>query len=155
MSIMAIMKISESSRLLFLFLWMLLPACAKTQQAPTLPDRVAVHINRTFEAYTAAVAVWDGLLLGEAISCDQTFDAPPYLVLSATEMQQEPLAVEVQTPLNNAIDKLQLLLAMWEAECQLDQPFVAQDRVRIAQDYLKETHLSLKQASEAWYVWQP
>lgn len=148
------MKISELSRPLLLLL-LLLSACNKTQQDPPLPDRVALHFNRTYEAYSDAVAVWDGLLLGQTVSCDQTFDAPPFLVLSADEMRQEPLAVEVQTPLNTAIEKLQSLLTMWETECQQAQPFVAQDRVRIAQDYLKQTYLALEQASQAWYVWQP
>ncbi len=147
------MKISDFLQLLLLGL--LLAACSTIAPEKATADRVALHLSRTFEAHAAATDLWDRLLLGETVSCQETFDAPPFLALSATEISQAPESATVQTPLNSAISVLQDLLALWEAECQQNQPFVPQARVRIAQGYLQEAHLALRQAAQAWYVWQP
>lgn len=146
------MKISEYPYLLFLMV--LLAACGHPPNI-TVADRVAVHLGRTIEAHQAASDLWDRLLEGERVNCQETFDAPPLLVLSAAEIQKAPQSVEVQTPLNIAIADLQQLLQLWETECQQNQSFVAQDRVRIAQDYLRTARLALEQAVNAWHVWQP
>ncbi|PJF44278.1 MAG: hypothetical protein CUN55_04810 [Phototrophicales bacterium] len=147
------MRISELFR--YFIIISLLVACSTSQSEEAVADHVATHLSRTIEAYQSAQSLWDRLLEGETVSCAETFDAPPPLVLTQEELQQAPQSIKVQQPLNDAIQDIQQLLLMWELECQNEQPFVALERVRIAQDYLQSARVALEQAIQAWYVWQP
>ncbi len=146
-------------RILFPLLLLLgaITACTLSRKPdPTsLEARLGTHLERAFIAEERATDLWDRLLFGEAINCDQILDQPPLFEITPDEQQNEPLSLPVYDHLNAAVQSLQHSAQLWDQECQSSDPQVSLNIVRQAERDLENARNHLSQAAQAWYVWQP
>jgi len=86
-------------------------------------DASAVHADlaaRLAEAQVdqaQALALWDRLIFGEAVPCEEVSPAPALVTLSADELNAHAQVAAVQQALNTAIRELQTSAALWDSEC--------------------------------------
>lgn len=64
-----------------------------------------------------ALALWDRLIFGEAVTCEEAIPSPALVALSSVELRVHAQAEPVQEALNTAIRDLQLSADLWDSEC--------------------------------------
>ncbi len=131
-------------------------ACSLTSvDQNDLAVRLGTRLNAAIEAQTQAANLWDKLLFGEPVNCQQQLTVPLPFVMTTTDTEQYPQAVPVVDHLNEALRILQQVVALWDWECQQGREVVPLAVVRQAEDDLRLSQEALKKATNAWYVWQP
>lgn len=151
------MSFSQIIRISLLFWLVVLVGCSNTNsnQTASLEERIQVHLSRVFEAHAAAESLWDRVLEGEFVSCEESFDRPPTFSTMQGESDAAPLSVPIQEAMNAAIIDIQTMHDLWESECQREQSTISIVTVGAAQQLLTNAEQSLLEAASAWYVWQP
>lgn len=69
------------------------------------------------QAQDAALALWDRVIFGEMVACQETIAVPPPVALSARARAAHPAAGLVVERLNEAIRALQASSDLWTIEC--------------------------------------
>ncbi|NDJ85130.1 MAG: hypothetical protein GYB66_04525 [Chloroflexi bacterium] len=133
------------------------PACTlkpKDDPEPALSDRLGDHLQRAIETEASASHLWDRILFGEPVSCQEALTVPLRFEITPAEQQSEPLSVPVAEHLNNAIAALETAVAIWDEECTQSRDVIPLAVVQQAQMALKQARKSLGLATDAWTVWQ-
>lgn len=100
----------------------LLAACSFAIGGDTATSQ-AVHADltaRLAEAQAAqaqALALWDRLIFGEAVSCEDAILAPSEMKLSSAERRVHTQASSIEESLNTAIRALHTSVDLWDGEC--------------------------------------
>lgn len=144
-------------RLVLVMLLLAALACSltTTDNENDLTSRLGSHLNETVEAEAQISALWDRVLFGEAVSCQEQLMVPPPFTITDAEAEQHPAVVSVVEHLNAAQAALQEAVALWDWECQQARQVVPLTVVRRAEDDLLVARQALQQAIDAWHVWQP
>lgn len=94
---------------------------AGTPAAPVdLPTRLA-EVQHTQEV---ALDLWDRIIFGETVSCEEMIEVPETLDLSAEQRAKYPQTDIFEAQINAAIESLRESARLWDAECANDRPAV-------------------------------
>ncbi len=107
----------------------LLPGCTlletAVERASTDPyEQLSAKYAETKQAQAAALALWDRIIFGEVVSCQEAIPIPAPLNLTESELQNYPAARSIQEQLNAAIKGVADSANLWNIECNEDRPFV-------------------------------
>jgi len=72
----------------------------------------------------AALALWDRVIFGEVVSCQESIPVPEPVQRSGQDSQSYPNPGAVEDRLNAAIQLLHNSADLWNIECNDDRPFV-------------------------------
>jgi hypothetical protein len=107
------------------FFW--LAGCTLVENKPS-PDTayadLTARLAETQQSQAAALALWDRVIFGEEVSCQETIPAPDMVALSQDELAAHPGADTIQARLNEAIKALHDSSDLWNIECQDERPYV-------------------------------
>jgi hypothetical protein len=81
-------------------------------------------LNDAQQSQTAALALWDRVIFGEAVSCQDAIHVPEPVSVAARDLTAHPEAGAIQARLNAAIQTLHDSSDLWNATCADDQPYV-------------------------------
>lgn len=104
-----------------------LPGCTLIQTTANsggLHDQLAAKQQETAQAQTAALDLWDRIIVGEIVSCQESIPVPRPLQLADRDLGNYPAASAVQTHLNAAIQAVRNSSDLWNIECAEDRPYV-------------------------------
>lgn len=113
---------SIRAALLLALIAILLPGCTFTM-GDERADPQAVHADlaarlaETRSAQAQALDLWDRVLFGEQVSCQDAIPAPALVTLSRRAREAHPQAVPVQDALNAAITAVHNSADLWSIEC--------------------------------------
>jgi hypothetical protein len=118
------------SYLAVLFALLLLGACtlidySDSDNPPTnVRDQLAAKLTETQQAQTAALALWDRVIAGEVVSCQDYFIVPQPVNLSAHDRSAYPNALAIQEQFSAAIQAIRNSADLWNIECADPRPYV-------------------------------
>lgn len=100
----------------------LLPACTFTlgedrADPETVRAELVARLAETRSAQAQALALWDRVIVGEQVSCQDAIPAPALVTLSRAAREAHPQAVPVQDALNVAIQAVHNSADLWNIEC--------------------------------------
>jgi hypothetical protein len=104
---------------------LLLAGCTPSDPAAdtTYADLVA-GFNAAQQAQVAALALWDRVIFGEAVSCQETIPVPAPVQIPSKALAAHPGADLIQTRLNEAIQAIRDSSDLWNIECAEARPVV-------------------------------
>ncbi|MBI5960110.1 MAG: hypothetical protein HY866_15325 [Chloroflexi bacterium] len=76
------------------------------------------------QSQAAALALWDRVIFGEVVSCQDFIPVPPPVQLSAQLLAAHPGADAIQARLNEAIQAIHDSSDLWNIECAFDRATV-------------------------------
>ncbi|MCB9437631.1 MAG: hypothetical protein H6673_11700 [Anaerolineales bacterium] len=109
-------------------------------------------MNEVIEAESQADDLWNRVLFGELVSCQESITNPPLFELSSIE--ESPDTLLIKQYLDAAVIGIHQVALRWDAECQIERNVIPLDVVRDAQADLLDAHQALQQAIALWGVWQ-
>jgi hypothetical protein len=71
------------------------------------------RLDEVRQSQVAAIALWDRLIFGDQVSCQESIPTPSPVVLNHPTAQQQA----IQNKLNEAIQLLQTSASLWDSEC--------------------------------------
>jgi hypothetical protein len=108
-------------------LWIVLAGCtlasSRTSADAVRGDLVA-RLNESQQSQAAALALWDRVIFGEAMSCQDAIPVPEPVNVAARDLTAHPEAGAIQARLNVAIQALHDSSDLWNAVCGDEQPYV-------------------------------
>jgi hypothetical protein len=115
-------------RMIGLVALLLSSACTLIDQsddpAASARDQLAARITETQQAQAAALALWDRVIFGEIVSCQEYFAVPQPVNLSDRALDAHTNAPAIQTQLNAAIQAVRNSADLWNIECADARPYV-------------------------------
>jgi hypothetical protein len=108
-------------------LWAILAGCTLSSSgasADAVRSDLVARLSDVQQAQDAALALWDRVIFGEAVSCQNTIPVPELVSVAARDLKAHPEAEAIQDRLNAAIQALHESSDLWNGECGGDQPFV-------------------------------
>lgn len=131
-------------------------ACRWGNTAPDdLHSRLGTQLDTTQAAYQQALDLWERLADGETVICQEQLAVPSPFTLTQAEASQAPPSVTVRDHLNLAIQALEAIAALWQAECQQPRQAVPVAQLREMKTRLDEAAQALAQAEQTYATWQP
>lgn len=105
-----------------------LSACTLARGAAPQPDLtrddLTARLSEIREAQAAALDLWDRVIFGEAVSCEEAIAVPPAVRLGDGARAAYPAADLIAQRLNEAIRALQASSDLWNIECADPRPAV-------------------------------
>ncbi len=83
-----------------------------------LHDTLTARLAEVQNAQMVALTLWDRLIFGEQVNCQEAIPQPQPLTLSASELNTHPNAAPVQEALNAASQAIRNSSDLWNIECQ-------------------------------------
>jgi len=133
-----------------------LAACTLTQtdaSPQAVRARLAAQLAETQNAYTHAADLWERLIAGETVSCQEAIHTPPPLVLSEREQRAHPTAADVQGALDEARGAVQVAAELWQGTCTTPDAAVPLETARAAREALRTADAALEQAAALLAGW--
>lgn len=90
---------------------------ADRADAQAVHDDLAARLTEAQQAQTQALALWDRLIVGEMVSCEDAISVPALVALSSSELGVHAQAATLQELLNTAINDLRASADLWDTEC--------------------------------------
>ena len=110
-----------------------LVGCAlTTRSAPpdTARADLAARLAAAKQAQAAALALWDRVIFGEAVSCQEAIAVPELITVPERALTAHPGADAIQARLNAAIKTLRDSSDLWNIECSDERTAVPLDMAR-------------------------
>lgn len=136
----------------------LLAGCTLTssERAREPADVRAEFAARLAEAQTdqaAALALWDRVIFGEMVACQEAIPVPAPVALSAQDQQAHPAAVPIQDALNTAIQAVRDSADLWNSACAMPDPAIPVDLAREGRAAALRAGPALETAAALLAVW--
>jgi hypothetical protein len=96
-------------------------------QADTARPTLAARLVEAQQSQAAALALWDRIIFGEIVSCQEAIPAPLPLALTGYEVRRHPQAEEIERLLNQAIQAIRDSSDVWNLECAEKREIVPLD----------------------------
>jgi hypothetical protein len=107
---------------------LILSACTLINHSDGPPANVratlAAKFTETQQAQAAALVLWDRVIFGEIVSCQETFAVPPPVNFSPRDQSAHPNAPAIQMQINAAILAVRNSSDLWNIECADARPYV-------------------------------
>ncbi len=110
-----------------------LAACTLTgsgTSSEALRADLAARLVETQASQAAALALWDRVIFGEEVSCQDAIPVPGPISLTTRDRAAHPSAATVETRLNEAIRFVQESSDLWNIECADPQAIVPLEMAR-------------------------
>jgi len=91
---------------------------------------LAAHLGEVRAAQAAALALWDRVIFGETVSCQETIPVPAVQVLSPQQREAHPSAEAISAALSEALRAVRDSADLWAIECADPRPLVSLDMAR-------------------------
>ncbi|MCZ7541900.1 MAG: hypothetical protein M5U29_18700 [Anaerolineae bacterium] len=78
---------------------------------------LAAHLGEVRAAQAAALALWDRVIFGETVSCQEAIPVPALLVLSPRQREAHPSAEAISAALSEATRAIGDSADLWAIEC--------------------------------------
>ena len=91
---------------------------------------LAAHRDEVRAAQAAALALWDRVIFGEMVSCQETIPVPALRVLSPRQQEAHPSAEAISAALNEATRAVRDSADLWAIECADPRPLVSLEMAR-------------------------
>lgn len=91
---------------------------------------LAAHLGEVRAAQAAALALWDRVIFGETVSCQEAIPVPALLVLSPRQREAHPSAEAISAALSEALRAVRDSADLWAIECADPRPLVSLDMAR-------------------------
>ncbi len=98
--------------------------------AANVHTALSARLEEIRAAQTTALALWDRVIAGETVSCEETIPVPAPVSLSERERAAYPPGVTVAEALNEAIGAIRNAADLWTIECADVRPLVPLDMAR-------------------------
>lgn len=98
--------------------------------AANVHAELSARLEEIRAAQFAALALWDRVIAGETVSCQETIPVPAAVTLSERERSAYPPGVAVAEALNEAIGAVRNAADLWAIECADVRPLVPLDMAR-------------------------
>lgn len=121
--------------------------------AETVHANLTAKLAQAQAAHAHALNLWDRLIFGEPVSCQEAITVPHTLDLSAPERAAHPQAAETEQALNSAIHALAQAAASWDSECAETRDWVPVSTARNARERLLAASESLDTAAALLAAW--
>jgi hypothetical protein len=108
-------------------LWIVLAGCTLASSRTTanaIREDLVARLDESQQSQAAALALWDRVIFGEAVSCQDAIPVPEPANVSARDLTAHPEAGAIQVRLNAAIQTLNDSSDLWDAACADEQPYV-------------------------------
>jgi hypothetical protein len=105
---------------------LVLVGCTLSSRAPADAVRgdLVARLDESQQSQAAALALWDRVIFGEAVSCQDAIPVPEPVNVAARDLTAHPEAGAIQARLNAAIQALHDSSDLWNAACADEQPYV-------------------------------
>lgn len=107
--------------LITLIVLLVLSACTLIDRSNNSPvnvhDQFAAKLTETQQAQTAALDLWDRVIFGEIVSCQEILTVPQPVNFSESDLRVHPNAPATQAQLNAAIQAIRNSADLWNIEC--------------------------------------
>jgi len=136
-----------------------LSACTLARGAPPAPDvtrdALAARLDAARQAQVAALDLWDRVIVGQAVSCEEAIPAPPPMTLSDRARAGYPGAELIAQQLNEAMRALRASADLWNIECADPRPAVPLSRAREGRAQALAAGAPLDEAAALLAGWPP
>ncbi|WP_162909273.1 hypothetical protein [Aggregatilinea lenta] len=145
--------------LLTMALGVLLAACTLGGSAngPRTSDAVradlAARLDTTRANQQAALDLWDRVIFGEIVSCQDAIPAPDSAALPVRDVDSYPEATPILIALNAAIGHVRDAAALWDLECGTSGEIVTLEMARSGRAAALAATDSLNEASALLTAW--
>lgn len=116
-------------------------------------DMLIARLAEAQVSQAAALALWDRLIVGEQVSCQDVIPVPDPVSLSSRDRAAHPSAETIQTRLNEAIQHLHASSDLWNIECANDQAFVPLEMARAGRENALAASDPLAEAGQLLAAW--
>ncbi|MBN2302895.1 MAG: hypothetical protein JXQ72_00370 [Anaerolineae bacterium] len=113
-------------------------------------DELAAQVAIAQESRAAALALWDRIIFGEMVSCEDAIFVPELL---ATQPGESPEAAAIREQLNAAIRSLHDSADLWNIECNEVRFYVPLDMARAGRAAALAASEPLDQAAAQLAAW--
>lgn len=104
-----------------------LASCATRSEGPDagpIRAELAARLSEAEQAHSIALSLWDRLIEGEQVSCQEYIPAPLPVVLADDALTAYPQAVAIQDQINEGTSAIRAAAAWWDAECSDSRRYV-------------------------------
>jgi hypothetical protein len=134
-----------------------LAGCALTvapDSANGTRDMLATRLNDARRAQQAALTLWDRIIFGEQVSCQEAIPTPELLALPENGLRAHPDAQAIQDELNAAIQTIHNSSDLWNIECASENPYVSLSMARAGRANALAATESLDAAAALLAAWR-
>lgn len=114
---------------------------------------LAAQLAETRQAQTAALSLWDRVIFGEVVSCQEAIPVPAALDLPRSVGVDDPQAALIQDRLNAAVRSIRDSSDLWNIECADARPAVPLDVARQGRASALDASAPLDEAAQALAGW--
>ena len=100
------------------------------RDAATVRADLAARLDETRVAQAAALDLWDRIIFGETVSCQEAIPVPEPVALSDVDRAAFPQAAAIQAQIDAAIQAIRNASDLWNIECSETREAVPLDMAR-------------------------
>lgn len=119
----------------------------------TVRSQLLTRLDETQRSQQMALALWDDIIFGTAVSCQQFISVPEPVKLSEQTLAAYPNAGAAQAALNTAIQSLRNSADLWNIECNTERPYVPLSMAEAGRAAALEASASLAEAATLLAAW--
>jgi hypothetical protein len=120
---------------------------------PAPKEKLAARHDDIQAAQSAALDLWDRVIFGEVVSCQEAIPVPEPVALSDETLAQHQQAGPVQTELNTAIRAIRDAADLWNIECSESRERVPLSMAREGRAAALAANEPLAEAARLLEVW--
>ncbi len=137
-------------------LLVVLAACtlSRTDSSPqAVQAKLADYLANAQNAQMTAAELWERLIAGETVSCQEAIPVPPPLALDKRDRQASPIAPTIANALTNARQAIQTAAELWQGVCTTPEAVVPLETARAARQAIQTADTALQQAAALLAAW--
>jgi hypothetical protein len=148
-------KVWRTAAVLLIVL-VLLAGCTlvgETESPDTVRSDLLARLDKAQRSQQAALTLWDRLILGETVSCQEFISVPEPIGLSEQDLAAHPNAGAIQVTLNTAIQSLRNSADLWNIECDAERAYVPLSMAKAGRSTALEAAAPLEEAAALLAAW--
>lgn len=114
---------------------------------------LAARLDTVRADQQAALGLWDRVIFGEAVSCQDAIPTPEPVALPAADLSAMPDANAIQAALNAATGHVQAAAALWDLECDDPRGAIPLEMARSGRAAAQAARDPLDEASARLAAW--
>lgn len=124
-----------------------------TTDSATVSTTLAARLAEIQASQAAALNLWDRLIFGEVVSCQEAIPQPQPVTLTTAELNAYPNAVQVRDALNGASQAVRNSSDLWNIECNEPRDIVPLSMARDGRATALLATESLNEAAALLAAW--
>jgi hypothetical protein len=139
-----------------LLMVLLLARCTlvgETESPDTVRSHLLARLDEAQRSQQAALTLWDHIIFGEIVSCQEFIPVPESVKLSDQGLTAHPNAGAIQVALNAAIQSLHNSSDLWNIECNAERAYVPVSMAKAGRSTALEATAPLEEAAALLAAW--